>query len=213
VAEFMAAHGEVPIPIYVNARRDPDAADAADYQNVYASVPGSVACPTAGLHLSEQVLKALREAGHDLVEVTLHIGYGTWKSLAAEYVDEHVMDAETCEVGAEALGALRAAKRDGRPVVAVGTSSVRTLETFAGEILDGRTAGPLRRDTDLYIAPGFRFRVADHMVTNFAYPRTPIMALTAAFTGSLDLLRSAYRQAVDDGRYLFLTYGDAMFLR
>ncbi|MGH8904003.1 MAG: non-canonical purine NTP pyrophosphatase [Egibacteraceae bacterium] len=212
LTDFMARHGEVPIPIYVNAQRDPDLADVTDYQNVYACVPGSVACATAGLHLSEQRIKLLEEAGHDLVEITLHIGYGTWKSLAAAYVDDHVMDAECCEINAQALTAIRAAKRAGRPVVAVGTSSVRALETFADEIF-GEAAGPLRRETELYVSPGYEFRVVDHMVTNFAYPQTPIMAMAAAFTGSFELLRSAYQRAVDCGDYLFLTYGDALFLR
>jgi S-adenosylmethionine:tRNA ribosyltransferase-isomerase/non-canonical purine NTP pyrophosphatase (RdgB/HAM1 family) len=213
LAAFMRQHGEVPIPIYVNARRDPDAADAADYQNVYASVPGSVACATAGLHLTEPVIKALREGGHDIAEVTLHIGYGTWKSLAAEFVDQHVMDAETCEIPAAALSQIRAAKHAGRPVVAVGTSAVRTLETFAGQILTGTGEEALRCETGLYIAPGFGFRVTEHMITNFAYPQTPIMAMTAAFAGSFALLRAAYQGAADDGRYQFLTYGDAMLLR
>ena len=210
--DFMAIFGEVPIPIYVNAQRDPDAADVVDYQNVYASVPGSVACATAGLHLSESRVKLLREADHDLVEVTLHIGYVTWKSLAGTFVDDHVMDAESCEISAQALAAIRAAKQHGRPVVAVGTSSVRTLETFAEEILGG-APGPLRRETELYICPGYDFRIVDHMVTNFAYPQTPIMAMTASFTGSFALLRRAYQEAVDRGDYRFLTYGDAMLLR
>jgi S-adenosylmethionine:tRNA ribosyltransferase-isomerase len=151
-----------------------------------------------------------------VAEVTLHIGYGTWRSLASEYVDEHVMDAEVCEINAATLETLRAAKRAGRPVVAVGTSTVRTLETFADQILDpiGReSSGPLHRETDLYIAPGYTFRVVDHMLTNFAYPQTPIIAMTTAFASSFDLLKAAYQEAVDDGRYLFLTYGDAMFLR
>jgi S-adenosylmethionine:tRNA ribosyltransferase-isomerase len=210
---FLQRHGEVPIPIYVNAKRDPDAADATDYQNVYASVPGSVACATAGLHLTEPALKALREAGHDIAEVTLHIGYGTWKSLAAEFVDQHDMDPEECEIPRETLARIRAAKRAGRPVVAVGTSSVRTLETFADEILTETQDEALRRETRLYISPGYPFRVVDHMITNFAYPQTPIMAMTAAFTGSFSLLRTAYQAAVDDGGYQFLTYGDAMLLR
>jgi S-adenosylmethionine:tRNA ribosyltransferase-isomerase/non-canonical purine NTP pyrophosphatase (RdgB/HAM1 family) len=211
--EFMRRHGEVPIPIYVNAQRDPDIADVTDYQNVYASVPGSVACATAGLHLTDTRLKILRDAGHDVAEVTLHIGYGTWKSLAGEYVDQHNMDAETCEIPAGALEQIRTARQQHRPVIAVGTSSVRTLETFADDILNSSGPGPLRADTGLYISPGFSFRITDHMITNFAYPRTPIMAMTAAFTGSFGLLRSAYQAAVDDGRYQFLTYGDAMFLR
>lgn len=216
LGEFMARYGDIPIPIYVNAQRDPDASDATDYQNVYASAPGSVACPTAGLHLTESRIKALRAAGHEVAEVTLHIGYGTWRSLASEYVDEHVMDTEVCEINATTLEKLRAAKRNGRPVVAVGTSTVRTLETFSDQILDpiGReSSGPLHRETDLYIAPGYTFRVVDQMLTNFAYPQTPILAMTTAFAGSFDLLRNAYQEAVDDGRYLFLTYGDAMFIR
>ncbi|MBX6724285.1 MAG: S-adenosylmethionine:tRNA ribosyltransferase-isomerase, partial [Dactylosporangium sp.] len=170
-------------------------------------------CPTAGLHLRSEVIESLRAAGHEIVEVTLHIGYGTWKSLATEFVDEHEMDAEHCEVPVRALEALRRAKSVGRPVVAVGTSSVRTLETFADEIVHGTVSGPLRCATTLFITPGFRFRVVDHLITNFAYPQTPIMSLTAAFVGDVDKLFSVYREAVDHGDYLFFTYGDAMFIR
>ncbi|MGH3710291.1 MAG: non-canonical purine NTP pyrophosphatase [Pseudonocardiaceae bacterium] len=210
---FMERYGEVPIPIYVNAQREPDDADAVDYQNVYASSPGSVACATAGLHLHTGLLDGLQRVGHDVAQVTLHIGYGTWKSLAAEYVDDHDMDAEFCELSAQALTAVRAAKAEGRPVVAVGTSSVRTLETFANEILSISPAQTLQRETKLFIAPPFDFRIVDHMITNFAYPQTPIMALTAAFAGSAELLFGAYEEAVDNGDYLFFSYGDGMLLR
>lgn len=210
---FMEHYGEVPIPIYVNAQREPDKADIIDYQNVYASSPGSVACATAGLHLHDELLDDLRRVGHDIAEVTLHIGYGTWKSLATEYVDEHDMDAEFCEMSAETLATVRAAKTEGRPVVAVGTSSVRTLETFASEILGNGSAEELQRETKLFIAPPFSFRVVDHMITNFAYPQTPIMALTTAFAGSTELLFGAYQEAVGNGDYLFFSYGDGMLLR
>ncbi|MGH3975746.1 MAG: S-adenosylmethionine:tRNA ribosyltransferase-isomerase, partial [Pseudonocardiaceae bacterium] len=210
---FMKRFGEVPIPIYVNAQRNPDAADVTDYQNVYASVSGSVACPTAGLHFTEELLGALRERGHQIAEVTLHVGYGTWKSLAAEYVDQHTMDAEYCELTAETLRLVRAAKQDGRPVVAVGTSSVRTLESYADNILTDGPINTLRRKTTLYVAPPFDFRVVDHLITNFAYPQTPIMALTTAFVGSRELLFDAYQSAVDHPEYLFFSYGDGMFIR
>ncbi|MGH3889930.1 MAG: non-canonical purine NTP pyrophosphatase [Pseudonocardiaceae bacterium] len=210
---FMERYGEVPIPIYVNAQREPDEADIIDYQNVYASSPGSVACATAGLHLHDELLNELRRAGHDVAQVTLHIGYGTWKSLATEYVDEHDMDAEFCEMSTQTLATVRAAKAEGRPVVAVGTSSVRTLETFASEILSSGSAEELQRETKLFIAPPFNFRVVDHMITNFAYPQTPIMALTTAFAGSTELLFGAYQEAVDSGDYLFFSYGDGMLLR
>lgn len=210
---FMARFGEVPIPIYVNAQRNPDAADATDYQNIYASAPGSVACPTAGLHFTEELLSALQEQGHQLAQITLHIGYGTWKSLAAKYVDQHAMDAEYCELPAETLRLVRAAKQDGRPVVAVGTSSVRTLESYADDILTARPAEALQREATLYIAPPFNFRIVDHMITNFAYPQTPIMALTAAFAGSTNLLFDAYQAAVDHSDYRFFSYGDGMLIR
>ncbi len=210
---FMERYGEVPIPIYVNAQREPDEADVIDYQNVYASSPGSVACATAGLHLHDDLLVELRRAGHDVAQVTLHIGYGTWKSLATEYVDEHDMDAEFCEMSTQTLATVRAAKAEGRPVVAVGTSSVRTLETFASEILSSGLAEELRRETKLFIAPPFNFGVVNHMITNFAYPQTPIMALTAAFAGSTELLFGAYQEAVGNGDYLFFSYGDGIFLR
>lgn len=210
---FMERYGEVPIPIYVNAQREPDEADAIDYQNVYASCPGSVACATAGLHLHDDLLAELWRVGHDIAQVTLHIGYGTWKSLATEYADEHDMDAEFCELSAQTLTTVRAAKAEGRPVVAVGTSSVRTLETFANEILTTGPAKALQRETKLFIAPPFNFRVVDHMSTNFAYPQTPIMALTTAFAGSAELLFRAYQEAVDHEDYLFFLYGEGMFLR
>lgn len=201
------------MPIYVNAQREPDNADIIDYHNVYASRPGSVACATAGLHLHDELLDELRRAGHDVAQVTLHIGYGTWKSLATEYVDEHDMDAEFCEMSTQTLATVRAAKAEGRPVIAVGTSSVRTLETFASEILSSGSAEELQRETRLFIAPPFNFRVVDHMITNFAYPQTPIMALTTAFAGSTELLFGAYKVAVDNGDYLFFSYGDGMLLR
>ncbi|MGH4012518.1 MAG: non-canonical purine NTP pyrophosphatase [Pseudonocardiaceae bacterium] len=210
---FMERYGDVPIPIYVNAQRDPDAADATDYQNVYASAPGSVACATAGLHFTPELLSALREQGHQLAQVTLHIGYGTWKSLATQYVDQHPMDAEYCGLPAETLRMVRAAKQDGRPVIAVGTSSVRTLESFAEEILADGPADTIQRETSLYITPSYRFRIVDQMITNFAYPQTPIMALTAAFAGSTKLLFDTYREAVDHPDYLFFSYGDGMLIR
>lgn len=150
-------------------------------------LPAAVVCATAGLHLHEGLLAALRRAGHDIAQVTLHMGYGTWKSLATEYVDEHDMDAEWCELPAQTLTAVRAAKAQGRPVVAVGTSSVRTLETFAEEILGSGELRALQRETTLFIAPPFDFRVVDHMITNFAYPQTPIMALTAAAVSLLEV--------------------------
>ena len=212
VQAFFDRYGETPIPIYVNAKRAPDTADEADYQNVFATAPGSVACPTAGLHLTQPVLDQLTAAGHDVVELTLHIGYGTWKSLATTYVDEHAMDAEEYAVSAGVLQAIRAAKRTQRPVVAVGTSCVRTLESCADVLLGDAPAAGLRGSTALYISPPYEFQVVDAMVTNFAYPKTPIMALTAAFARSVDLLFDAYRAAVDDPTYQFFSYGDAMLI-
>jgi S-adenosylmethionine:tRNA ribosyltransferase-isomerase len=208
--EFMERYGTIPIPNYVSAQR---AADDAEYQTAYASTPGSVACPTAGLHITEEILASLYAAKHEVAEVTLHIGYGTWKSLSSEFVDQHEMDAERCEIARRTLRLVRDAKASGRTVVAVGTSSVRTLETFADEILEGRVEGPLQRDTSLFIAPPYEFRVVDRLITNFAHPQTPIVALAAAFAGSVDLLYRAYQEAVDHGEYQFLYYGDGMLIR
>lgn len=194
-------HGEVPLPPYM--RRAPTEADRARYQTVYAARPGAVAAPTAGLHLTPALFDAMRARGVSRVAVTLHVGAGTFAPVTVDDLDQHPMHAEWYEVPEATAAAVRAARATGRPVVAVGTTAVRALESWA---LDG----PPRGDTRLLIQPGYSFRVVDAMVTNFHLPRSTLLALVMAFAGA-DLTRRAYAEAVA-ARYRFFSYGDAMFI-
>ncbi|MEK7475923.1 MAG: tRNA preQ1(34) S-adenosylmethionine ribosyltransferase-isomerase QueA [Candidatus Coatesbacteria bacterium] len=208
-----ATMGEMPLPPYI--RRDGTdgqarlrALDVERYQTVYARVPGSVAAPTAGLHLTEAILRELASAGIETVRVLLHVGPGTFRPVTAERLEDHVMDGETFEVGESERGALCAALRGGRRIVAVGTTSVRVLETLGPEGLAGD--GPARGETAIFIRPGYAFRVVGALVTNFHLPRSTPLALVAAFAGLADV-RRAYAEAVEAG-YRFLSYGDAMLI-
>jgi S-adenosylmethionine:tRNA ribosyltransferase-isomerase len=195
--------GHVPLPPYI--RRADEAADRERYQTVYARRPGAVAAPTAGLHLSAELLAALAAAGIERTEITLHVGPGTFKPVTAERPAEHRMERERYEIGEEAAAAVQRARAAGRRVVAVGTTVVRALETAAaasGEVAPG--AGV----TELFITPGFRFRVVDVLLTNFHLPRSTLLMLVAAFAGRERVL-AAYAEAVAAG-YRFYSYGDAM---
>ncbi|HEX5758490.1 MAG TPA: tRNA preQ1(34) S-adenosylmethionine ribosyltransferase-isomerase QueA [Thermoanaerobaculia bacterium] len=195
--------GHVPLPPYI--RRADEAADRERYQTVYARQPGAVAAPTAGLHLSEEVLAALAAAGVERTEITLHVGPGTFKPVTAERVAEHRMERERYAIGEPAAAAVRRARAERRRVVAVGTTVVRALEAaaaHAGEVAPG--AGV----TELFITPGFRFRAVDVLLTNFHLPRSTLLMLVAAFAGRERLL-AAYAEAVAAG-YRFYSYGDAM---
>lgn len=209
VHEALERCGEIPLPPYI--RRDPgDPAgveDAVRYQTVYAERPGSVAAPTAGLHFDAELIGQLGRAGISTARISLSIGYGTFSSLRTEEVEEHAIHPETYRLGAEAAAAVEAARGRGGRIVAVGTTSVRTLESCAAQ--DGRVA-PSEGTTRLFIAPGYRFRVVDALLTNFHLPRSSLLALVMAFAG-VDLVREAYRVAVEE-RYRFFSYGDAMFL-
>lgn len=209
--EFLEKHGSLPIPIYVNSERLPDDLDHMDYQNCYAKVPGSIECPTAGLHFYPKLMAEMKKKGIEFIEVTLHIGYGTWKSFKTEYIDEHDMDAEEMIVSESTLKRLREVKKQGRPILGVGTSSVRTLESLDQEI-NGNTkiTVGIHRNTGIYIYPGRKLNVADMLLTNFAYPRTPIMALAAAFSG-LNPLKKIFTEALERD-YLFYTYGDSILI-
>ena len=200
--------GHVPLPPYIHrAPGHPDeAADRERYQTVYAREPGAIAAPTAGLHFDEELLAALDTRGVERVAVTLHVGLGTFKPVTAELVHEHRMDVERYLVPEATASALRRARIDGRRVVAVGTTVVRTLESAAvahdGEVPAG--AG----STSLFIYPGFRFRVVDALLTNFHLPQSTLLMLVCAFAGRERVL-AAYREAVEFG-YRFYSYGDAM---
>lgn len=206
LAQTLAEVGRVPLPPYI--RREPRPEDRDRYQTVFAREPGAVAAPTAGLHLSPRLLDALAAAGHARVAVTLHVGPGTFAPVTAEELDAHRMHEERFEVPPEAAAAIAAARADGRPVVAVGTTVARTLES-AFDPERGRVAPGAGR-TRLFIRPPYRPRVVDALLTNFHLPRSTLLALAMAFGGE-EPVRRAYRAAVD-ARYRFFSYGDAMLI-
>ncbi|HEY3592287.1 MAG TPA: tRNA preQ1(34) S-adenosylmethionine ribosyltransferase-isomerase QueA [Polyangiaceae bacterium] len=207
VAEAIDAHGHVPIPPYV--RRADDAADRERYQTVFAREPGAVAAPTAGLHLSRALLDRLAERGVRTAEVTLHVGLGTFQPVAVDDLDDHPMHAEWMRVTAAVAAAIAAARERGAPVVAVGTTVVRALESAADPARPGYVV-PTSRETRMLIQPGYDFRVVDALLTNFHVPRSTLLALVAAFAGRARILE-AYRYAIGNG-YRFYSYGDAMWL-
>ena len=205
IAEVLDEVGHVPLPPYV--RRDDEDFDRERYQTVFAREDGAVAAPTAGLHFTPALLDALEAAGHRRVAVTLHVGPGTFRPVTAARLEDHDMHAERYVVPEAAAEAIAEAKREGRPVVAVGTTVVRTLESAArpdGSVTVG--AG----ETALFIQPPYPFRVVDALMTNFHLPRSTLLALVMAF-GGVEPLRAAYREAVE-ARYRFFSYGDAMLI-
>lgn len=201
----VAARGEVPLPPYI--RRAPEAADAERYQTVFARHDGSVAAPTAGLHFTPELLSRLAGAGHELRFVTLHVGPGTFRPISAHDLAGHAMDAERYAIPGATAAAIRGARAAGRPVIAVGTTAVRALEGAAH--LYGEIAA-CEGFTDLFIAPGFPFRVVDGLVTNFHLPRSTLLCLVSALAGRERVL-AAYGEAVAL-RYRFYSYGDAMLI-
>jgi S-adenosylmethionine:tRNA ribosyltransferase-isomerase len=204
--------GEVPLPPYIvkaRAARGDGPADPRDrerYQTVFAHAPGAVAAPTAGLHLSEPLLARLAERSVERVTLTLHVGPGTFAPLRSDVLSDNTLHAERYALSAEAAAKITAARKAGRPIVAVGTTVVRTLETCASD--DGVQPG--QGETSLFIVPGRRFRVVDHMLTNFHLPRSSLLLLVAAFAGKERVL-AAYREAIAAG-YRFYSYGDATLL-
>ncbi len=205
VLEWLERHGEVPLPPYID--RPAEAADAERYQTVYARVPGSVAAPTAGLHFDATLLKRLRAQGVAMARVTLHVGAGTFQPVRVQDVRAHRMHSEWYAVPAETVAAIEAARARGGRILAVGTTSLRTLESAT--TADGRVqAGS--GETTLFITPGYRFRVVDRLITNFHLPRSTLLMLVYAF-GGVALMRRAYAHAVDS-RYRFFSYGDAMLI-
>jgi S-adenosylmethionine:tRNA ribosyltransferase-isomerase len=203
VRDAIEQSGHVPLPPYLEREEEP--LDRERYQTVYARVPGSVAAPTAGLHFTPRLLERITERGVRLVEVTLHVGPGTFRPVAAEALPEHRMHRERWQVGPEAAEAFREARSAGGRVWAVGTTVVRTLESALGG--DG-VLRQGRGETDLFIFPGYRFRAVDGLVTNFHLPRSTLLMLVAAFGGYSATL-AAYAHAVEAG-YRFYSYGDAM---
>ena len=201
---LLERHGKLPLPPYI--QRPAEATDEARYQTVYAQARGSVAAPTAGLHFDQPLLDALRARGVELAWLTLHVGAGTFQPVRVDDLARHRMHRERYVIPADTAAALDAARARGGRIVAVGTTTLRALEAAAQE--GGIPAGP--GETGLFILPGFRFRTADALITNFHLPKSTLLMLVSAF-GGLDNLRRAYAHAVAE-RYRFFSYGDAMFL-
>jgi S-adenosylmethionine:tRNA ribosyltransferase-isomerase len=199
--------GAMPLPPYIAARRAPDERDRSDYQTMFAHDEGSVAAPTAGLHFTEGLLQRLRERGVAIHTVTLHVGAGTFLPVKVDDTAEHRMHAEAGSVSADTAAALNAVRRQGGRIVAVGSTSLRLLESAADE---NGELHPFEGETALFITPGYKFRAIDAMLTNFHLPRSTLFMLVAAVSG-LDVMQRAYGHAIAQG-YRFYSYGDACLL-
>ncbi len=205
----LEAAGNPPLPPYIASKRAPDAEDRSDYQTLFADPDkkGSVAAPTAGLHFTERLFTALAARGVETVQVTLHVGAGTFLPVKTEDVSEHRMHAEWYEIGEEAAAAINAARNQGRRVIPVGTTALRTLESAADS--EGRVrAGSA--ETAIFITPGYGFRVTDALITNFHLPKSTLFMLVSALAG-LDVMQAAYAHAINSG-YRFFSYGDACLI-
>ncbi len=205
--QAIAERGDMPLPPYIAARRAPDERDRSDYQTMFAREEGSVAAPTAGLHFTNDLMARLKARGVTVHFVTLHVGAGTFLPVKSEDTADHTMHGESGTVSEETARTLNAAREAGGRVVAVGSTSLRLLESAADP--EGRL-NAFSGGTSIFITPGYRFRVADLMLTNFHLPRSTLFMLVSAFCG-LDVMQRAYRHAVDSG-YRFYSYGDACLL-
>lgn len=199
--------GEMPLPPYIVGKRAPDARDAADYQTIFARHSGSVAAPTAGLHFTPELLGRLKARGIRRETLTLHVGAGTFLPVTAQDTADHKMHAEWAELSAGTAVRLNEVRAQGRRIVPIGTTSLRTLETAARE--DG-TFKAFRGETDIFITPGYRFKAADALLTNFHLPRSTLFMLVCAFAG-IEVMQAAYQEAIRTG-YRFYSYGDACLI-
>ncbi|WP_431025328.1 tRNA preQ1(34) S-adenosylmethionine ribosyltransferase-isomerase QueA [Halomonas sp. H5] len=202
--ELLERHGHMPLPPYIT--RDDELSDRDRYQTIYARRDGAVAAPTAGLHFDEPLLDRLAEKGVESAFVTLHVGAGTFQPVRADDIREHQMHSEWVEVNETVCERVRAARAADRRVIAVGTTSVRCLESASA----GGEITPLQGDTDIFIYPGYEWRCVDALITNFHLPESTLLMLVSSFAG-YDQVMAAYREAVQE-RYAFFSYGDAMFL-
>lgn len=208
VFELMDTHGEVPLPPYIEHSASTE--DIERYQTVYARNPGAVAAPTAGLHFDEPLLASLGAQGVEAAFLTLHVGAGTFQPVRADRIEDHVMHSEWYEITPETVAMIHAAKARGNQVIAVGTTSVRALESAAQRAAPGELLAAGSADTQIFITPGFGYKVVDRLITNFHLPRSTLLMLVSAFAGH-DLMRRIYAHAVAQ-RYRFFSYGDAMLL-
>jgi S-adenosylmethionine:tRNA ribosyltransferase-isomerase len=206
---LLEQHGHVPLPPYITHADDED--DVRRYQTVFASSPGAVAAPTAALHFDEALLTRLKARGIDTAEVTLHVGAGTFQPVRTENLSEHKMHSEWFEVPEATVAAIEATRASGGRIVAVGTTTLRALESAALHAPSGRILQAGSRDTDIFIRPGFGFKVVDVLVTNFHLPKSTLMMLVSALAG-YDRIRDLYQHAIAQ-RYRFFSYGDAMLIQ
>jgi len=207
LARLLESHGRMPLPPYIRREGEENEEDRQRYQTVYAAQPGAVAAPTAGLHFTPELLDKIRELGVKIATVTLHVGYGTFAPVRSKDIREHAIHAEYLEVNAETAGLVNETKAAGGRIWAVGTTSVRALEAAADQAGKVRTS---RGPCELYLYPGYRFRVVDNLITNFHLPGSSLLFLVSALAGRERIL-AAYEEAVKRG-YRFYSYGDAMVL-
>ncbi|MFQ6044066.1 MAG: tRNA preQ1(34) S-adenosylmethionine ribosyltransferase-isomerase QueA [Candidatus Poribacteria bacterium] len=203
--EILSQIGQTPLPPYI--KRQPEPIDKIRYQNVYAAKNGAVAAPTAGLHFTQELLDALQREGIDIVKLTLHVGLGTFQPVKTGEVEAHKMHAEYFEISPKAAKRINRCKQKGGRIVAVGTTSVRTLETAVAD--NGRVVGK-SGFTDLFIYPGYQFKIVDALITNFHLPKSTLLMLVSAFA-SREFVLEAYQEAIKQ-RYRFYSYGDAMLI-
>jgi S-adenosylmethionine:tRNA ribosyltransferase-isomerase len=215
-AEAATAHieklGHIPLPPYID--RADEESDRQRYQTVFARQPGAVAAPTAGLHFTEEVLKRIHARGCETCEVTLDVGLGTFQPVHTDVLEDHRIHSETYEISEEVANRIHAAKKEKRPVLAIGTTVVRTLEDAAARAIKAKTSQAVsvgRSEANLFIYPGYKFQVVDMLLTNFHLPKSTLLALVAAFAGKENVL-AAYHHAVEQ-QYRFFSYGDCMLIR
>lgn len=206
VEDYLPKIGQMPLPPYIHTRLS----DPERYQTVYATEPGSAAAPTAGLHFTPELMERLQAQGVEFANVTLHVGLDTFAPVTEEDPETHQIHTEWCEVTAEAAQKINAARQRGGRIVAVGTTSVRTLESAARHAKSGQVVGAFTGPTNLFILPGYTFKAVDVLITNFHLPRSTLIMLVSAFAGREPIL-SAYQTAVDEG-YRFFSFGDAMLI-
>ncbi|MDP2779929.1 tRNA preQ1(34) S-adenosylmethionine ribosyltransferase-isomerase QueA [Devosia sp.] len=205
--EAIKSHGAMPLPPYIGLKRGLEERDKVDYQTVYAAEDGAVAAPTAGLHFTEDLLQKIADMGVSIERVTLHVGAGTFLPMKVDDTEDHVMHAEWGEIDAATVARINAARAAGGRVVAVGTTSLRLLESAARAT---GTLAPFCGDTDIFITPGYKFAAVDLLMTNFHLPKSTLFMLVSAFAG-FDVMKAAYAHAIRDG-YRFYSYGDSSLL-
>ena len=206
---WLNEYGHMPLPPYI--KREDTEDDSFRYQTVYAKNTGSVAAPTAGLHFTDNIIQRLKSRGIDLVSVTLHVGLGTFIPVRTENVEEHIMHREEYEISENTAFKINEAKKTGRKILAVGTTSIRTIESAWRDSPVKNTIVPGKSSTDIFMYPGFEFKVADQMLTNFHTPDSSLILLVSAFAGK-ENIKNAYAEAIKE-RYRFFSYGDAMLIK